>query len=81
MLNSVDLSFSLGAVLRNDEGVWVAWCPLLDIASQADSLDSAVQSLESAVEGWFESCLDRGVLKEALRESGFELSNDGMRVV
>jgi hypothetical protein len=72
MLNSVDLSFSLGAVLRNDEGVWVAWCPLLD---------SAVQSLESAVEGWFESCLDRGVLKEALREAGFELSNDGMRVV
>jgi predicted RNase H-like HicB family nuclease len=80
MLNSVDLSINLQAVLRKDEDVWVAWCPSLDIASQGETLDAAVQSLEVAVEGWFESCLERGVLKEALKEAGFVLSKDGMPV-
>ncbi len=80
MLNSVDLSINLQAVLRNDGDVWVAWCPSLDIASQAETLDGAFQSLEAADECWFESCLERGVLKEGLGEAGFVLSKDGMPV-
>ena len=48
-----------------------AFCPPLDVASQADSSEAALASLQEAVEGWFESCLDRGVLDQALVECGF----------
>ncbi len=43
-------------------------------------MDSAVQSLEVAVEGWFENRLERGVLKAALKEAGFVLSRNGIPV-
>ncbi len=37
-----------------------------------------MESLRLAVEAWFESCIDRGVLKEALREAGFSSVPNGI---
>lgn len=71
MLNSVDLNINLQALLRFEIDAWVAWCPSLDISSQAETQELALQSLQEAVELWFESCLERGVLREALKEAGF----------
>jgi predicted RNase H-like HicB family nuclease len=48
-------SISLSAVLNPEEsGGYVALCPELDIASQGESIDDAVQNLKEAVEGFFE---------------------------
>ena len=48
-------SISLSAVLNpEDSGGYVALCPELDIASQGESIDDAVQNLKEAVEGFFE---------------------------
>lgn len=53
----------------------MARCPSLDIASQAETQDEALRSLQEAVEGWFEVCLEQGILREALGECGFVLAS------
>ena len=50
---------------------WVACCPAIDVASQARTKEAARGSLQEAIELWFESCMSRGVLDEALRDAGF----------
>jgi predicted RNase H-like HicB family nuclease len=48
-------TISLSAVLNpEDSGGYVALCPELDIASQGETIDDAVQNLKEAVEGFFE---------------------------
>ena len=48
-------SISLSAVLNpEDSGGYVALCPELDIASQGETIDDAVQTFKEAVEGFFE---------------------------
>jgi predicted RNase H-like HicB family nuclease len=52
---SIMPSISLSAVLNpEDSGGYVALCPELDIASQGESIDDAIQNLKEAVEGFFE---------------------------
>ena len=48
-------SISLNAVLNPEEsGGYVALCPELDIASQGESIEQAMDNLKEAVEGFFE---------------------------
>lgn len=69
--NSIDLSVNLQALLRKEEDVWVAWCPAIDLASQGETQELAFKALEEAIQLWFDDCLERGVLREALKEVGF----------
>jgi predicted RNase H-like HicB family nuclease len=73
----ITLNVRLKADLRPDGDQWVAWCRPLDIVTQADSKDAALGSLEEAVQLWFESCLERGVLEDALAEVGFRKLGSG----
>jgi predicted RNase H-like HicB family nuclease len=57
--------------LRQDGRDWLAWCPPIDVMTQASTKNKALEAIKEAVEGWFESCIERGVLEEALREAGF----------
>ena len=68
----ITLNVRLAADLREDSGVWIAWCRSLNVATQADARDAALRSLEEAVRLWFESCVERGVLEDALAEVGFQ---------
>ena len=74
MVDRVFLNIQLDAVIRQDGPDWIATCPALDVVTQSETADMALSSLEHAVEGWFESCLDRNVLQQALSECGFERS-------
>jgi predicted RNase H-like HicB family nuclease len=48
-------SLTLSAVLNPEEpSGYVALCPELDIASQGESIDDALNNLKEAVEGFFE---------------------------
>jgi predicted RNase H-like HicB family nuclease len=72
MKNSlVSLTVRLEAAFRQDGDSWLAWCPPLDVMTQAETRKTAFESLKEAVELWFESCVERGVLDEALIEVGF----------
>jgi predicted RNase H-like HicB family nuclease len=57
--------------VRLDGRDWLAWCPPLDIVAQARSKKEAIKSLQETVELWFESCIERNVLHQALLEVGF----------
>lgn len=55
---------------RRDDGACIAWYPGINVLSQADTENGAMDALREAVELWFESCVERGVLAEALQEVG-----------
>jgi hypothetical protein len=47
---------------------------MVGVVSQAQTANGARQCLQEAVELWFESCVERGVLDQALREANFRPS-------
>ncbi len=57
--------------MKEDGRDWLVWCPILDVATQARTKRKALEGLREAVELWFESCISRGVLDQALQEAGF----------
>ena len=61
----------LSLQIRRDDRDWVAWCPVIDVATQARTKRRALGGSIEAVELWFESCISRDVLDQALQESGF----------
>ena len=67
----VAYSVRLEAWFRRDGPEWLVWCPAIDVMSQARTKKRALEALREAVELWFESCIERGVLDEALKEVGF----------
>jgi predicted RNase H-like HicB family nuclease len=73
----VALSVKLEARTRYDGSVWLAWCPPLDVMTQAENEQRALASLREAVELWFESCIARNVLDQALTEAGFHRRHRG----
>ena len=74
MVGQIQLSIQLEAVVHCVDQEWVAVCPPLDVASQGESQEAALAALTEAVEAWFESCLERNVLDQALIECGFQRS-------
>ena len=59
------------AWFRRDGRQWVVWCPAIDVMTQARTKKEALEALREAVELWFESCIERGVLDTALKEVGW----------
>src|SRR4051812_34421332 len=77
MAETIALDVNLKAFVRRDTARrWVATCPMVGVASQGKSVDDAKRCLQEAVELWFESCVERGVLDQALREANFRPSHD-----
>lgn len=68
----ITLQVRLRAFVRKEtKARWIAVCPSVAVASQGNSVDDAKRSLRDAVELWFESCIERGVLDQAMREVNF----------
>ena len=75
MTETISLDVNLRAYVRRDTSRrWVATCPLIGVATQAETAAGAKGCLQEAVELWFESCIERGVLDQALREANFRPS-------
>lgn len=72
MDETITLTITLHAFVRKEtKRRWVALCPSIGVASQGIDIEDAKRSLREAIELWFESCVERGVLDQALRESNF----------
>lgn len=72
MTESITLAVNLQAFVRRDTPRrWIATCPMVGIATQGKTLDDAKRCIQEAVELWFESCVERGVLDQALPEANF----------
>lgn len=71
----VNLSVRLESAVSHQGQDWIAVCLPLVVMTQAETKEKALKSLKEAVELWFESCIERGVLDEALTEAGFIRKN------
>jgi predicted RNase H-like HicB family nuclease len=76
----ITLTLRLEIATRRDGDQWLAWCRPLDVLSQGKSKKEAMASLKEAIELWFESCIQRGVLDDALREVGFTRGKPGEKL-
>lgn len=72
MTESISLDVHLQAYVRRDTSRrWIATCPMVGVVTQGRTADDAKRCLQEAIELWFESCVERGVLDQALREANF----------
>ena len=72
MGETITLDVKLRAFVRKEKkNRWLAVCPSIGVASQGADREDAMRSLREAVELWFESCIERGVLDQAMRETSF----------
>ena len=72
MDETVTIQVNLNAFVRRDtKSRWIAVCPAVGVASQGSSPEKAKRALDEAVQLWFESCIERGVLERALQEANF----------
>lgn len=46
--------FRVSAVVNKEDHIYVSWCPELDIASQGDSVEEAIENLKEAIELYLE---------------------------
>lgn len=75
MTESVALQVNLRAFSRRENARrWIATCPAVGVVTQGKSDADVRRCLQEAVELWFESCVERGVLDQALREANFRPS-------
>jgi predicted RNase H-like HicB family nuclease len=76
MGESINLDVQLRAFVRREtRNRWIAICPKLDVVTQGISAGDAKRQLDDAVQGWFEDCIERGTLEQALRECGFRTAS------
>ncbi len=72
MTETITLDVRLKGFVRRETNLrWIAVCPSIGVASQGTDVDDAKSCLREAVELWFESCVERGVLDRAMRELNF----------
>ncbi len=57
--------------LNDDSGDYLAYCPILDVSSQGDNHDHALEMLKEAVHLFIETAYEMNTLDEILKESGF----------
>ena len=67
----IGVQFNLYGMVKKENGVYVAICPVMDVASQGETIRAAKQNLEEACKLFLESCIRRGTLDRALEELGF----------
>lgn len=66
------LPFTVGL----EDGVYVAICPLLDIASQGDTEQEAMKNLTEATAVFLFTCHEMGTLKAVVEQCGFTETSD-----
>lgn len=71
MAERVTLRVNLRGYLKRQGKIWSAGCPSIQVFSQGSTKDAARRCLQEAIELWFDSCVERGTLDQALREVGF----------
>ena len=65
-----------GYVKKEKPGMYVSYCPALDLCSQGETAKKARENIVEAVQLFIESCLEDGTLHNVLRESGFYLARE-----
>ncbi len=71
--NCIQFKVSMPFEIEQDGNAYVSSCPPLDVFSQGDTEEEAMENLGEAVNMFLESCIRRQTLEKVLSERGFEM--------
>ena len=63
-------------LIWEEDGVYVSYCPLLDVSSSGGTVEEARKMLKEAVRLFLEEAEKKGTLQDILEESGYHLENN-----
>lgn len=63
--------FEFSIKIFKSDSCYIANCSALDLCTQGKTEEEAKQNFEEAFKVWFETIMDMGTLKEALKELGW----------
>ena len=66
------ITMNVPVCVYQEADVYVAHCPLLDVASQGCSREEARSNLAEALELFIETCIEMGTLDAVLKQCGFK---------
>lgn len=73
---AISIRVRLAAYVRKEEpGIYLSYCPALDLYSQGDTVKEAREAIAEAIHLLISGCLEDGTLHEVLRECGFFLES------
>lgn len=72
--NQLVIDLRVLGVVWEEDGIWVAGFPRLEVFSQGQTPEEAKNAAREALGLWVRSCLDRGTLDAALRELNWHAS-------
>ena len=80
MANRIKFTVNLLGATRKDEqaGVFVSFCPALNIYSQGVTEEDAHKALQETIELYLETCYEHGILRAELKKSGFVSTREPM---
>lgn len=61
--------------IKKRKNWFVSSCPILDVHSQGETKDKAIENLIEALSLFFSTCIEMGTLEKVLRECGFVYAN------
>jgi predicted RNase H-like HicB family nuclease len=64
------INVNIPVITREEDGVVVAECPLLDIVTQGNSVDDAKNNLVEAVGLFLGTCIEMGTFSQVMKECG-----------
>lgn len=67
--------FQIDFYLFKEDGLFIAYCPSLDLSSSGESHAEAISNFYEAFQLFIETCMESGTLIEALKELGWEIHN------
>ncbi len=68
----ISIRAHLRALVKKEKpGMYVSYCPALDLYSQGKTITEAKKNIIEATELFIESCFERGVLNKVLAKKGF----------
>lgn len=71
MKTSVMFKMSLPFTLKKKTKYYVSCCPVLDVWSQGETKQNAIENLREALQLFLLDCFERGTLDKVLKECGF----------
>lgn len=67
----IEFRFKLPYEVYQEGGYYISSCPPLDVLSQGDTEQEAIDNLEEALGLFLEGCYENGTLEAVLKENGF----------
>lgn len=77
MVKEILLNISL---VKEPEGGYSAICTDLDVASQGETIDEAIENVKEALELYVESAQELGIMQEVKEKLGIRELNEGINV-